>query len=147
AVNMLLGEPPSRDFVVLVRAGDVLDPRCLFEAMSAAYTDPLGDLIYWDDDLVLPGGGLVPRVRPSWSPSMLLSAGWVGTSFALRHRRLVFAGGLRTHLGAAAVWDLLLRAGLDEERVARVPLSLAMVRRRDDLATELGRIAVDDWLR
>ena len=147
AVNRLLEEPPSRDFVVLLRAGDVLDPRCLFEAMSTAYTDPLVDLVYWDDDLALPGGGSVPRVRPSWSPSMLLSAPWVGTSFALRHRRLVFAGGLRTHLGTAGVWDLLLRAGLDEERVARIPMSLATVRRRAETATEEGRIAVDDWLR
>ena len=146
AVNALIEQPPSRDFVVLVRAGDVLDPRCLFEAMSAAYIDPLVDLVYWDDDLLLADGSTAPRVRPSWSPAMLLAADWVGTSFALRHRRLVYAGGVRTHLGEAAVWDLLLRSGLDEERVARLPISLATVRRRNDLATENGRAAVDDWL-
>ncbi|MGQ0521064.1 MAG: rhamnosyltransferase WsaF family glycosyltransferase [Actinomycetota bacterium] len=137
----------DRDFVLFLAAGDVLAQDCLYEAATLATRDPLVDLVYWDDDL-LHGSGprRAPRFRPSWSPELLLSADYIGRSFALRRSRLVAAGGLRTSMGGAALWDLLLRADLSDVSVARIPRVLTHLPRRDDTVTQSGVRAVADRL-
>lgn len=137
----------SADFVVLLDAGDRLTPDCLYHVAAVAHQDPLVDLVGWDDDRLTQGGRRVdPRFRPSWSPELLLSANYLGHSFALRRRRYLYAGGLRDGYGEAAAWDLLLRSGLDEERVARVPRVLSSVHRRPEGVDEAGVRAVRSFL-
>jgi GT2 family glycosyltransferase/glycosyltransferase involved in cell wall biosynthesis len=119
-VNGVATGHPDRDFVLCLDAGDRLAPDCLFHVATAAWRDPLVDLVYWDDDRIEPMGFRHdPRFRPEWSPETLLGANYLGRSFALRARRLVVAGGLGEGDGAA--WDLLLRSDLDATRVVRVP--------------------------
>ena len=130
-VNPVLAHEPRRDFVMVVEAGDMLAPDCFFEIAHLARQDPLVDLVYWDDDrLDVQGRRTDPRFRPSWSPDLLLGANYIGRSFAMRHRRFAAVGGLRTEFGDGAWWDLLLRAGLDETRVGRVPRVLTHLNRR-----------------
>ena len=134
------------DFVVLLEAGDTLAPDCLYSVALASHRDPLVDLVVWDDDLVVEGRRTDPRFRPSWSPDLLTGADYVGRSFALRCSRFTHAGGLRDGFGDAATWDLLLRADLPAERVARVPRVLGHVARRPDLAGPEGVRAVQEHL-
>ena len=137
---------PSRSFVVFVAAGDVLAPDCLYEVKTAATRDPLVDLVYWDDDLGPSGSRHTPRFRPSWSPETLLGANFVGWSFAMRLSRFLAVGGLRPELGAAALWDLLLRSELDETTAFRVPRVLSHLERRRDDVTSDGVRAVAERL-
>ena len=119
------------DFVILLDAGDRLVRDCLYQVARAAWQDPFVDLVTWDDDLLgRDGRRHDPRFRPSWSPESMLSAGYLGQSFAIRRRRAMFAGNLRNGYGGATRWDLLLRSDLDAERVVRVPRVLAHLRQR-----------------
>lgn len=119
------------DLVVLLRAGDQLRGDCLYEVCAAAHRDPLVDLVTWDDDVRAGGRPGDPRFRPSWSPELLLGADYVGRAFAIRRARFLAVGGLREAAGAAVHWDLLLRAGLEPERVTRVTRVLGSVPTRD----------------
>src|SRR5450631_1205367 len=119
------------DFVILLDAGDRLVKECLYQVARAAWQDPFVDLVTWDDDVYgRDGRRHDPRFRPSWSPESMLSAGYLGQSFAIRQRRAMFAGNLRNTYGGATRWDLLLRSDLNAERVVRVPRVLSHVRQR-----------------
>lgn len=145
-VNALVESADDRDFLVMLEAGDLLSPDALCEVALAARRDPQIDVVYWDDDLVVADGVLRdPRFRPSWSPDLLLSYDYVGRSFAMRRARFRFAGGLRGHLGDAALWDLLLLTELDG-RVARVPRVLGHLVSRPDAVDGNGVAAVNDHL-
>jgi glycosyltransferase involved in cell wall biosynthesis len=131
-VNEVVADPDTRAFVVVLEAGDTLAPDACFRIADTAATDPLVDLVYWDDDIAAPGRRSDPRFRPAWSPEMLLGANYLNTSFAIRRRVLLGVGGLREGLGSDAWWDVLLRTDLVDERVARVPRVLSHLRRRPE---------------
>ena len=142
------GAGAGAEMVVVVIAGDVLAPDCLYEVATAATRDPLLELVYWDDDAFAAGsrGRRTPRFRPSWSPEMLLGANFVGWSFAMRRSTFVAAGGLRPDLAEAASWDLLLRVGFTESTAHRLPRVLSSLARRRDQVTGAGVRAVAEWL-
>ncbi|TFV62901.1 UNVERIFIED_ORG: glycosyltransferase [Bacillus sp. AZ43] len=123
----------AADMVILLRAGDTLRPDAMYHVASSARRDPLADLITWDDD-VDEHGPLSrphdPRFRPSWSPETLLGANYVGRAFAMRRARFLAIGGARAEAGGALHWDLLLRSGLEPERVIRVARVLGSVHER-----------------
>jgi GT2 family glycosyltransferase/glycosyltransferase involved in cell wall biosynthesis len=132
-INSAVAESPS-DLVTVLHPGDRLRPDCLYHLTASARRDPLVDLITWDDD-VAAGPGLLathsdPRFRPSWSPETLLGANYVGRAFAMRRARFTAIGGMRREAGNAMHWDLLLRCGLEGERVARIARVLSSVPER-----------------
>jgi GT2 family glycosyltransferase/glycosyltransferase involved in cell wall biosynthesis len=137
----------TAEFVILLAAGDRLSPEALYTVASTAHQDPLVDLVHWDDDRLDEFGRRVdPRFRPAWSPDMLLSANYLGRSFALRRARYRAAGGLRAESADALHWDLLLRCGLDDARVARVARVLGSVAARDTAVSPAAVRAVQDHL-
>ena len=137
----------AADFVIMLAAGDRLAPECLYTVASTAHQDPLVDLVHWDDDLLDEYGRRAePRFRPAWSPDMLLSANYLGRSFALRRSRYRAAGGLRVEAADTLHWDLLLRCGLDDSRVARVARVLGSVAARDGGVPAAGVWTVQDHL-
>jgi GT2 family glycosyltransferase/glycosyltransferase involved in cell wall biosynthesis/predicted SAM-dependent methyltransferase len=132
-MNAALASLPRRDFVLFLTAGDLLAPDCTFEIAQHATTDPLVDLVYWDDDLVdARGRRSVPRFRPSWSPEVLLGANYLGASFALRNRRIQAVAGVPSEFGDADPWELLFRCDLGADRTRRVPRVLLHTRRRPE---------------
>jgi O-antigen biosynthesis protein len=131
ALPALLADGEPRDFVLVLTAGDSLEPDLLFNIAARGWDDPSIDLIHWDDDLIDPGGELFqPRFRPSWSPEMLLSSNYLGRSFAVRRERIAAAGGFPERPGDGRWWELLLRLGLSDRQVARAPRVLTHVARR-----------------
>lgn len=117
AVNEV-AEGKETDFLLFVRAGDQLAPSCLFTLHAAAWSDPLVDLITFDDDVIVANGKRSdPRFRPAWSPEMLLGSDYIDGAFALRRARYLLAGGMQRERRDAGLWDLLLRCRLDESRV------------------------------
>ncbi len=139
-------EDSGQDFVLFLRAGDRLTPDCLYHVSAAASRDPLLELVTWDDDVLGAGGFSDPRFRPDWSPELLLSRDYIGRSFALRVRRFLSDGGLRGEYDSHCLWELLLRAQLGGERVARVARILShLVERREETDAD-GTRAVGDAL-
>jgi GT2 family glycosyltransferase/glycosyltransferase involved in cell wall biosynthesis/predicted SAM-dependent methyltransferase len=146
-INGAIDHEARPSFVVVLEAGDALAPECFFEIARVAREDPLVDLVYWDDDVIdRHGRRHDPRFRPVWSPEVLLNGNYVGRSFAIRHRRLLLLAGLRCELGAAAWWDLLLRAELDARRVRRIPRVLAHLTQRPEVPTTTGTRVVEEHL-
>jgi GT2 family glycosyltransferase/glycosyltransferase involved in cell wall biosynthesis len=122
------GDGDPRDFVLVLKAGDIAEPDLLFNIAAHGWDDPSVELVHFDDDLIDAAGEVSdPRFRPSWSPDMLLSANYLGRSFAVRRQRLAAAGGFSVDRGEELWWELLLRLGLSAAEVARVPRVLLHV--------------------
>jgi glycosyltransferase involved in cell wall biosynthesis len=113
---------PGEGHVVFLRPGDRFHPGGAAALLEELDRDPLLDVVVWDDDVVGRLGRTDPRVRPSWSPDLLLTVNYVGRAFAVRRSVLADRGGF----GAAgtatddALWDVLLRVWPDAERAGRI---------------------------
>ena len=101
---------------MFLEAGDLLAPTASSRSRTSLGSDPLLDLVYWDDDRSTIQGSAhrirssARRGRPRRSSAPTTS----GRSFAIRHRRLAACGGIVAPAsGTRASWDLLLRADLD----------------------------------
>jgi GT2 family glycosyltransferase len=126
-----LGDAGPDEWLVLLRAGDRLEPDALFRVADLAWTNPELWVIGWDDDVSVHRDRFAdPRFRPEWSPDTLLSANYLGRSVALRADVVEDAGGLS---GARAedLWDLFGRLDLDARRVGRIPAILAHLEERE----------------
>lgn len=135
----LAAEGEGTDFVLVLEAGDVPEPDLLFNVAARGWDDPAMALVHWDDDLLDEDGRAHdPRFRPAWSPETLLSANYLGRSFAVRRRQLREAGGFGERQGEARWWDLLLRLDLGEAEVERVARVLLHQARRAAAAAEEG---------
>lgn len=147
ALARLMHDGDPRAFVLVVEAGDRLEPDLLYRIAATVTDNPSVDLVHWDDDLLTADGTVTgPLFRPSWSPDMLLGANYLGRSFAVRRERVVAAGGLHSELGDGSWWELLLRLGLDEGSVARLPKILSHVRRRPVVSGDLAVAIVGEHL-
>ncbi len=147
AVAEHLAAAPDGEFVVVLRAGDVLEPDALLRVLDRADADPRARVVTWDDDVRSGRHNDDPRFRPlTFSADLLLSANPYGRSLALRPDAVRAAGGLRTDLGVDAVWDLLLRMGLDEEHVAHVPRVLGHLCERAPSVGPAGTEVVTEHL-
>ena len=144
-INAALEEIPHSEMVIFLETGDTLAPSCLYNVAASVHRDPLVDLVSWDDEVGGGGGrGWRPRLRPSWSPEVLLSAPYLERSFALRSARALVAGGVRQEAGRAKLWDLLLRCEMAGDRVSHIPQVLGRVRhnpaiRAGDALTVVGQ--------
>jgi O-antigen biosynthesis protein len=129
----------DHDLVLVVEAGDLLEPDFVFNLAARAWANPFLTLLHWDDD-VLDGHGKLfdPRFRPEWSPEMLLSANYLGRSFAVRRDRLAELGAVDLDLGDGVWWDLLLRLDPDDDQVDRVPRVVHHLARRPESAPARG---------
>jgi glycosyltransferase involved in cell wall biosynthesis len=131
AVDRLL---PGDGHVVFVRPGDRFHPGGAAAVLEELDRDPLLDVVVWDDDVAGRVGRTDPRVRPSWSPELLLTVNYVGRAFAVRRSVLVERGGLGATDPASddALWDVLLRVWPDGERAGRIARVLTAVSGRQD---------------
>ena len=150
-VNRVVGHANDPGFLVFLDPGDELAPDCFYQVASHARRDPLVDLVYWDDDLVGENGSdggsrTDPRFRPGWSPETLLSANYIGRSFAVRPARFHLAGGAPRGRGSARLWEMLLRSQLDETRVSRITRVLGHLHERADTVDGQGLAAVNAHL-
>ena len=160
------------DLAVVLRAGDRLRPDAAFKMAQAAWRDPWLELVYWDDDLAevaevwdwhlagMPEGVYFdddldnvgqPRIKPGWSPDLLLCANYIGRAFAVRARRLQPEAALRWRdagaVGDSLWWDLLLGLEVEDRQVSRLPAVLQALAGGRDL--ELGPLhedMVNRWL-
>ncbi|WP_419928324.1 glycosyltransferase [Candidatus Poriferisocius sp.] len=160
-----------KDLVLLLRAGDRLRPDAVFQIAQAAWRDPWLELVYWDDDRSdlaevwdwyldgMPEGiyfddelerSSQPRLKPEWSPDLLVCANYIGRAFAVRARRLRSEVALR-HRDAGdddtLWWDLLLGLDVVDQQVSRLPAVLQSLDSTDDRIGSRHLELVDQWLK
>lgn len=125
---------PGEGHVVFLRPGDRFHPGGVAALLEELDRDPLLDVVVWDDDVVGRRGRTDPRVRPSWSPDLLLTVNYVGRAFAVRRSVLVERGGLGSACAQTddALWDVLLRVWPGHERAGRISRVLTGVTGRPD---------------
>ncbi len=147
ALDELVNSGDGRNFVLVLEAGDVLEPDLLFHIAARGWDDPTVGLVHWDGDSIDDQGALRdPCFRPSWSPETLLSANYLQRSFAVRRERIARAGGLPRRPGDARYWELLLSVGLTASEVARVPRILQHCARASPVDPESALAIVSEHL-
>jgi O-antigen biosynthesis protein len=62
----------------LLNAGDILHEEALWQMARAFRDDPKLDMVYSDEDRLLPNGHAEPQFKPAWSPELLLSRPYTG---------------------------------------------------------------------
>lgn len=93
--NEGLGQCAPDEWVVLLRAGDVLPSHALYWMAAAARAQRDAQVLYADEDS-LDGSGIrcLPRFKPDWSWAHARSTCFFGEAVALRGQVLARAGGL-----------------------------------------------------
>jgi GT2 family glycosyltransferase len=157
AANAALAQADSR-FVALLAEGDRLAAHALYEVAVELARHPATGLLYTDEDRVDFGGGRsMPRFKTGWDPDLLLGCDYVGALAVYARALAAGCGGWRAGFGAAAGYDLALRAtaGIMPDRVRHLPSVLyhrpawgAQKLREQMLgpAAEAGRRALTDFL-
>ena len=139
----------SRDpqWVLLVRAGDVLAPHALYQFASVALANPSAAVLYSDEDTLNENGERSqPRFKPNWSSAHFNSTNFVGDSVAIRGSELVEAGGLNIDCCRRGRYDLLLRVVdvLGDSEAGKVVHIPAVLLHRNMEVREIG-LNHDDW--
>ncbi|MBV8196405.1 MAG: glycosyltransferase family 2 protein [Candidatus Dormibacteraeota bacterium] len=148
----------SGEYVTLLDHDDVLERHALHTMIAALQNQPDADVVYGDEDKVLPHGTLgKPMFKPDWSPDLLLSCNYITHAVLFRRELAVAAGGFRAGFDGSQDHDLLLRVTERTDRIAHVadvlyhwrvgPGSTAASEDAKPMAREAGRRAVEEAVR
>lgn len=100
------------DFVGLIDPGDQLASFALHDCAMYLHRHPEVELLYSDEDQVAPSGRRCQlRLKPSWSPSLLLGRNALGRLWLANRRSVtdIELGPINGLSAADLEWDLLLR--------------------------------------
>jgi GT2 family glycosyltransferase len=150
-------ELATGDFVGFLDHDDVLRPHALYAMASYLRDHADADLVYSDEDKVLPDGGLgAPAFKPEYSPDLLLAGNYPNHFSVVRRSLLVDLGGFRQGFDGSQDHDLMLRVSERARHIGHVSDvlyawrmaegSTAVAADRKPLAHEAGRRAVEDAL-
>jgi GT2 family glycosyltransferase len=150
-------ELATGEFVGFIDNDDVLRPHALYSMAAYLREHPETDLVYSDEDKLLPDGSLgAPTFKPDFSPDRLLAENYIN-HFTLVRRTLVSElGGFRDGFDGSQDHDLMLRVAERAAHVGHVPDvlyawrmvpgSTAVSAGFKPLAQDAGRRAVADAL-
>ncbi|MBJ7594982.1 MAG: glycosyltransferase [Candidatus Dormibacteraeota bacterium] len=115
-------ELAAGEFIALLDHDDLLRPHALHRMVELLQTDPELDVMYSDEDMLLPDGSFgKPFFKPGWSPNLLLSVNYVCHFLMLRRALVDRVGGFRPGFDGAQDHDLVLRATEAARHVGHVP--------------------------
>jgi GT2 family glycosyltransferase len=145
------------EYVGFIDNDDVLRPHALASMAAYLREHPDADVVYSDEDKLLPDGTLgAPTFKPDFSPDRLLAENYIN-HFTIARRALVDAvGGFREGFDGSQDHDLMLRVSEHAAHVGHVadvlyawrmvPGSTAVSAGFKPLAQDAGRRAVSDAL-
>jgi GT2 family glycosyltransferase len=111
----------SGDFIAVVSASDSLSPNALTELADYILGNPATDVVYCDEDCVSGLGRRHSlRLKPGWSPEMLLGFHYIGRLCLIRREVLQEAGGFAGRFGDAQEYEAMLRVSERTTRIARL---------------------------
>ena len=101
----------SGDYVLLMEAGDTLEPGALYEMVKYLNQYPDTQMLYSDSDKWDPQKKeyFDPQFKPDDSPYTLQSGNYIGNSIWIKKELAERAGGIHPEYGRASVYDLILR--------------------------------------
>ena len=103
-------QSPTGAFVGFIDHDDVLRPHALFAMATHLREHPDTDLVYSDEDKLLPGGGLaLPAFKPDYSPDRLLAENYINHFTVMRRSLVLEVGGFREGFDGSQDHDLVLR--------------------------------------
>jgi GT2 family glycosyltransferase len=151
-------ELATGDFVGFIDNDDVLRPHALYSMAAYIREHPDADVVYSDEDKLLPDGSLgAPTFKPDFSPDRLLAENYINHFTVVRRTRVADAGGFREGFDGSQDHDLMLRVTESAAHVGHVPDvlyawrmapgSTAVSAGFKPLAQDAGRRAVADALR
>ena len=115
----------SGDFIGVVDALDMLAPHALAEMAEYLLWHSECDVVYCDEDCISPFGRRHSlRLKPNWSPEMLLGFNYIGRLCLIRSDLLQQAGGFDARFAEAQEYEALLRIGEKTTRIQRLPQCL-----------------------
>jgi GT2 family glycosyltransferase len=144
------------EYIALLDHDDLLAEDALYlVAERIVRDDP--DLIYSDEDKVLPSGELVePFHKPDYSPDLLLSQNYFSHLGVYRRALVAAVGGFRGGYEGSQDYDLVLRCTSRTSKVAHIPHCLyhwrivpgstAAGMQNKDYAWQSGRRAIESAL-
>ena len=145
------------EFVGFIDNDDVLRPHALYSMAAYLREHPDTDLVYSDEDKLLPDGSLgSPTFKPDFSPDRLLAENYVNHFTLVRRTLANQVGGFREGFDGSQDHDLMLRVAERAAHVGHVPDvlyawrmvpgSTAVSAGFKPLAQDAGRRAVADAL-
>jgi GT2 family glycosyltransferase len=146
------------DFIGFIDNDDVLRPHALYAMAAYLREHPDADVVYSDEDKLLPDGSLgVPTFKPDFSPDRLLAENYINHFTVVRRTLALSVGGFREGFDGSQDHDLMLRVTEAATHVGHVPDvlyawrmvagSTAISAGFKPLARDAGRRAVADALR
>jgi len=151
-------EVASGEFVGFIDNDDVLRPHALYSMAVYVRDHPDADVVYSDEDKLLPDGSFdAPTFKPDFSPDRLLAENYINHFTVVRRSLVGSVGGFREGFDGSQDHDLMLRVTEDARHVGHVPDVLYAWRMVPGstsvsagfkpLAQDAGRRAVADALR
>ncbi len=151
-------ELATGEFVGFIDHDDVLRPHALYAMAAYLREHPDADLVYSDEDKLLPDGGVgMPTFKPDYSPDRLLAENYINHFTVMRRSVVSDVKGFREGYDGSQDHDLVLRVAERARHVGHVSDvlygwrmvagSTAVSADYKPLAREAGRRAVDDALR
>ncbi len=133
----------SGDYIAVMSAGDALEPNALAEMAEQLLRHPELDVLYCDEDCISAKGERHSlRLKPDWSPEMLLGFNYISRLCLIRSDVLQAAGGFDARFEDAQEYDAHLRVIEKTSRVGRMPKCLyhrlASISARTDFALGSG---------
>ena len=110
------------DYIALLDHDDTLAPDALQQIADTITAQPDLDMIYTDEDVVAPDGGLLERhVKPGWSPDHMDTVMYTCHLGVYRRRLALELGGFQSRFDGCQDYDFVLRLMERTDRIAHVP--------------------------
>ncbi len=109
-------------FVAPLDHDDLLHPDAIADVGAVLADDPALDMVYTDNDKVVPDGRrLAPSLKPDWAPEQLRAVMYTLHLGVYRRALVEELGGWRSAFDGAQDHDLVLRLTERTSRIAHVP--------------------------
>ena len=103
------------DYLLWIRAGDMLSIRVLYELACAINAEPSVELIYYDDDSIEGDERCRPFYKPDWSPDYLESFNYIGYSACYKTSSVIAIIDV-----TRSIFDFVLRAAEICKRIVHI---------------------------
>lgn len=120
ATNRALADAAG-ELIVLLDAGEELDPEALAMIDAAVREAPDADIAYTDEECLDSRRRRHAFFKPDWSPERFRAQPYLGRVCALRRAAVDAVGGFDIALKGAHEWDLILRIAEREGCVIHIP--------------------------